>query len=137
MVLKRHLLSHTDGIVDQKYIDRSFDKTDSVGQRIVVKEKDVLSLVNFSKKNCWLHYSKGLQLTGAFTQAGQDNVTSTSNFYLASVNARRQVLTQHALLHFLRVNFVNLGRQVPGDRAPKPRPSPMQFVSGSLIRITC
>ena len=33
-----------------------------------------------------------LQPTGAFTKAGQDIVTSTSNFYLASVNGRRRFL---------------------------------------------
>lgn len=59
LVQKRHLLSHTAGIVDQKYIDRSFDKTDSVGQGIVVKEKDVLSLVNFIKKNVGCITQKG------------------------------------------------------------------------------
>ncbi len=46
---KRHLLSHTEGIVDQKYIDKSHDKTYKVGQRIVVKEGDVLILVSLIK----------------------------------------------------------------------------------------
>ena len=39
-----------------------------------------------------------LYITGAFTQAGQDNVTSASNFYLASVNGRRQLLTRRGIL---------------------------------------
>lgn len=47
---KRHLLSHTEGMVDQKYIDRSGDTIYSVGQRIVVKEKDVLKLKNLVEK---------------------------------------------------------------------------------------
>jgi len=47
---KRHLLSHTEGIVDQKYIDKSNDKIYTVGQRIVVKEKDVIKLTDLVKK---------------------------------------------------------------------------------------
>ena len=47
---KRHLLSHTEGIVDLKYIERSNDNIYSVGQRIVVKDKDVLLLMNLIKK---------------------------------------------------------------------------------------
>lgn len=46
---KRHLLSHTEGIVDQKYIDKSGDKTYKVGQRIVVKEGDILILIKLIK----------------------------------------------------------------------------------------
>lgn len=46
---KRHLLSHTEGIVDQKYIDKSSDKTYRVGQRIVIKESDVLTLIKLIK----------------------------------------------------------------------------------------
>jgi hypothetical protein len=45
----RHLLSHTEGIVDQNYIDKSGDKTYKVGQRIVVKEGDVLILIKLIK----------------------------------------------------------------------------------------
>lgn len=47
---KRHLLSHTEGIVNQKYIDKSGDTTYKVGQRIVIKEKDVLELLKLIKK---------------------------------------------------------------------------------------
>lgn len=47
---KRHLLSHTEGIVDQKYIDKSGDKNYLVGQRIVVKEKDVVILKHLVEK---------------------------------------------------------------------------------------
>ncbi len=39
-----------------------------------------------------------LQPTGAFTKAGQDIVSSISNFYLASVNGRRRFLIR--LRHF-------------------------------------
>lgn len=38
---RRHLLSHTEGIVDQKYIDSSGDLSYKIGQRVVVKEADV------------------------------------------------------------------------------------------------
>lgn len=41
---KRHLLSHTEGIVDQSYLDKSADKNYIIGQRIVVKEEDVIEL---------------------------------------------------------------------------------------------
>ena len=47
---KRHLLSHTEGIVDQKYIDKSGDTIYSAGQRIVIKEKDVITLKDLVKK---------------------------------------------------------------------------------------
>lgn len=45
---KRHLLSHTDGIVNSKYIAKAGDTSYAVGQRIVVKKNEVedcLSLV--------------------------------------------------------------------------------------------
>jgi len=43
---KRHLLSHTEGIVDNKYIQKSGDNSYKVGQRLVIKEKDVLHLTS-------------------------------------------------------------------------------------------
>ena len=45
---KRHLLSHTEGIVDEKYVNNSGDRSYKVGQRIVVRPEDVsfcLSLI--------------------------------------------------------------------------------------------
>lgn len=39
---QRHLLSHSEGFIDQKYIDRSGDHTYVVGQRLVVKEHNIL-----------------------------------------------------------------------------------------------
>lgn len=42
---QRHVLGHGQGIVDQRYIDRSGDTSYSVGQRLVVKDREVLSLV--------------------------------------------------------------------------------------------
>lgn len=47
---KRHLLAHAEGIVDEKYLDKSEDKKYKVGQRIVVKKEDVLTIVNLIKK---------------------------------------------------------------------------------------
>lgn len=47
---KRHLLAHCEGIVDDKYISKSGDLNYKPGQRIVVKESDVLRLVGLIKK---------------------------------------------------------------------------------------
>jgi hypothetical protein len=41
MFQQRHLLSHTQGIVDEKYLAQSGDSTYKIGQRIVVRELDV------------------------------------------------------------------------------------------------
>lgn len=41
---QRHLLAHCEGIVDQRYIDRSGDRTYAVGQRVVVKTDAVRRL---------------------------------------------------------------------------------------------
>lgn len=50
LIQKRHLLAHCEGIVDEKYFEKSGDKTYKVGQRIVIKDKDVLILVSLIKK---------------------------------------------------------------------------------------
>lgn len=47
---RRHVLSHRQGIVDQKYIDRSGDQTYAVGQRVGVRDGDVLGFVNLLAK---------------------------------------------------------------------------------------
>jgi hypothetical protein len=41
---RRHLLAHRDGIVDDKYAQRSGDSTYRVGQRIVVAVSDVVRM---------------------------------------------------------------------------------------------
>jgi len=41
---QRHVLAHQDGIVDQKYIDRSQDRRFDVGQRLIVSDTSVLDL---------------------------------------------------------------------------------------------
>lgn len=47
---KRHLLAHTEGFVDHRYLDKSGDSSYSVGQRIVIKEGDVRKFVSIIKK---------------------------------------------------------------------------------------
>ncbi len=47
---KRHLLSHTEGMVDLKYVEKSGDENYKIGQRIVVKENDVLQLIEIIEK---------------------------------------------------------------------------------------
>jgi len=47
---QRHLISHCDGIVDQRYIDETGDTTYKIGQRIVISRNSVLILVDIVKK---------------------------------------------------------------------------------------
>ncbi|HEY2587688.1 MAG TPA: hypothetical protein VGI81_18220 [Tepidisphaeraceae bacterium] len=47
---RRHVLSHRQGIVDQAYIDKSGDMSYSVGQRLVVRDVEVLELVELLAK---------------------------------------------------------------------------------------
>lgn len=47
---RRHLLSHREGLVDQKYLQRANDLTYKLGQRIVVKKSDVADLLTLIKK---------------------------------------------------------------------------------------
>jgi hypothetical protein len=39
---KRHLIAHRNGIVDLEYIDKSGNKSYSIGQRLVVQEATVI-----------------------------------------------------------------------------------------------
>ena len=50
LVHRRHVLSHQQGIVDQTYLVRSGDRSYSVGQRLVVREADVLELVSLLER---------------------------------------------------------------------------------------
>lgn len=52
---QRHVLAHQEGIIDQQYIDRTDDHRVDVGQRLVVTESNVLSLIEIVDK-----LSKGL-----------------------------------------------------------------------------
>lgn len=47
---RRHLLAHTEGIVDQKYLEKSKDTAYKVGQRIIIKEKNVIELIDLVSK---------------------------------------------------------------------------------------
>jgi rRNA maturation endonuclease Nob1 len=47
---RRHLLSHTDGIVDAKYLTKSNDSFYTVGQRIVIKISEVEECLSFIEK---------------------------------------------------------------------------------------
>lgn len=46
---RRHLLQHIEGIVDEIYLAKSGDGKYKAGQRIIVKEKDAIELVNYIK----------------------------------------------------------------------------------------
>jgi hypothetical protein len=47
---RRHLLAHREGLVDDKYLQKSGDSTYRVGQRIVVSVADVLRMVELIEK---------------------------------------------------------------------------------------
>jgi len=47
---RRHLLQHTDGSVDERYLERSGDHTYQVGQRIVVRQEDVIRLADLVER---------------------------------------------------------------------------------------
>lgn len=42
---KRHLLAHTEGFVDERYLKQSGDSSYFIGQRIVVRQRDVRRLI--------------------------------------------------------------------------------------------
>lgn len=50
LVQQRHLLVHTDGIVDNGYLIKSADNAYTIGQRIVIQESDVLNLADLLGK---------------------------------------------------------------------------------------
>lgn len=50
MFQRRHLLEHNNGMVDQKYLDKSQDNSYSIGQRIIVKEDDAYTLLDILRK---------------------------------------------------------------------------------------
>ena len=47
---QRHLLAHTQGIVDQDYIDRSGDTSHQLGERLVIREAAVLNFLDVVEK---------------------------------------------------------------------------------------
>lgn len=50
MFQKRHLLEHNNGMIDQRYLEKSHDTGYSIGQRIIVKETDAYALLNILSK---------------------------------------------------------------------------------------
>lgn len=46
---KRHLIEHNNGLVDQKYLNKSKDYSYSLGQRIIIKETDIYELLKIIK----------------------------------------------------------------------------------------
>lgn len=47
---QRHLLAHTDGIVDQPYLERTGEGSYAIGQRLVVRSTDVEALADLVSK---------------------------------------------------------------------------------------
>ena len=47
---QRHILAHREGVADQDYIDKSGDRSYSVGQKLVIKESALLRLAELVKK---------------------------------------------------------------------------------------
>ena len=47
---QRHLLAHTQGIVDQNYIDRSGDSSREIGERLVINKAAILSFLDVVEK---------------------------------------------------------------------------------------
>lgn len=47
---KRHLLAHCEGIVDQKYVEKSGDPKYKSGQRLVVSQSDVAVMLSSLEK---------------------------------------------------------------------------------------
>lgn len=47
---RRHLIEHNNGMVDQKYVDKSGDSSYAVGRRLVVKKNDALTLLAIIRK---------------------------------------------------------------------------------------
>lgn len=50
MFQKRHLLEHNNGMVDQRYLDKTNDVSYRVGQRIIVKPNDAYALLDVLRK---------------------------------------------------------------------------------------
>lgn len=50
MIQRRHKLGHAQGIVDDRYINRSGDASYAAGQRLVVKRRDVIEMAEIVRK---------------------------------------------------------------------------------------
>ncbi|MCE9612930.1 MAG: hypothetical protein K8T26_01550 [Lentisphaerae bacterium] len=49
---RRHLLEHRNGVVDQEYLDKSGDRSFSVGQRLVISDGDVAGMCDLVTRLC-------------------------------------------------------------------------------------
>ncbi len=47
---RRHLFEHNNGMVDQQYVDKSGDRSYTIGQRIVSRQEDTNELIRLLKK---------------------------------------------------------------------------------------
>lgn len=47
---RRHIIEHNNGIIDQKYIDKSKDLSYEIGQRVIIKIENVYELLRIIKK---------------------------------------------------------------------------------------
>lgn len=47
---KRHLFEHNNGMIDQKYIDKSNDRSFAVGQRMILRSNEVLQVASLLQK---------------------------------------------------------------------------------------
>ena len=65
---QRHLIAHSNGIVDQKYIDNTKDDSYVVGQRIVVRKSTVIETVGLLEK-----LLKGMKLDMDSKMTSKDN----------------------------------------------------------------
>lgn len=50
MFQRRHILEHNNGIIDERYLRQANDTGYNVGQRLVLKEKEVIRLIYLIKK---------------------------------------------------------------------------------------
>lgn len=50
MFQRRHLIEHNNGMIDQRYLDKTGDTNYSLGQRIIIKEDDAHLLLNVLRK---------------------------------------------------------------------------------------
>lgn len=47
---QRHIIEHNNGLIDDRYIQNSGDKSYRVGQRVIIKNKDAMRLLNLVRK---------------------------------------------------------------------------------------
>ena len=50
MFQRRHIVEHSNGFVDQRYIDKSGDTAYTIGQRVVIRSKDVFRFLQIVRK---------------------------------------------------------------------------------------